>query len=193
MNPELHIIYPESALAWRQWLSQHHETNQTVWVACAKKQASKYTLNHAEAVAEALCFGWIDGTTRSLNAEYFIQSFTKRKSKSMWCRANKEKVAELTANGLMQPAGLAAVHAAKKNGYWTILDEVEALKIPADLRHELHTDMSAEAFFDKLSNSDKKRLLTWLVLAKRPETRAQRIREIVSCAAAGLKPGLLAR
>lgn len=193
MEKDLHIIRPASPGEWREWLLENHETDQTVWVACAKKQAVRYTLNHAEAVAEALCFGWIDGTTRPLDAEYFIQSFTKRRAKSVWCKANKEKVAELTAAGLMLPAGLAAIAAARANGYWSILDDVEALRIPADLVAALEQDTVAAAFFTALSDSDKKRLLTWLVLARRPETRSKRIEEIVSYAARNCKVPLLLR
>lgn len=193
MTTALNIIRPKSHRAWRQWLVKNHHTDEPIWVACSKKQAAKPTLSHAEAVAEALCYGWIDATTRSLDAEYFIQSFTKRRSKSVWCKANKEKVAELITAGLMMQPGLDAIHAAKKNGYWSILDDVEALKVPADLRQSLKRNLTAEDFFDGLCNSDKKRLLQWIVMAKRPETRAQRIADIVASSSQEQKPKLLAR
>lgn len=193
MITALNIIHPKSNRAWRQWLVKNHHTDQTVWVACSKKHAAKHTLSHAEAVAEALCYGWIDATTRSLDAEYFIQSFTKRRPKSVWCKANKEKAAELIAAGLMKQSGLDAINAAKKNGYWNILDDVEALKIPSDLRQALKRNPIAERFFKSLCNSDKKRLLQWLVMAQRPETRAQRIADIFACSSLEQKPKLLAR
>lgn len=193
MITALNIIRPKSPRAWRQWLVKNHHTDETIWVACSKKQASKHTLSHGEAVAEALCYGWIDATTRSLDAEYFIQSFTKRRPKSVWCRANKEKVAELIVAGLMTQPGLDAINAAKKNGYWSILDDAEALKVPSDLRQALKRDLTAKSFFERLCNSDKKRLLQWLVMAKRPETRAQRIAEIFVCSSLEQKPKLLAR
>jgi uncharacterized protein YdeI (YjbR/CyaY-like superfamily) len=162
-------------------------------VTCSKKQAAKQTLSRAEAVAEALCYGWIDATARPVDAEYFIQSFTKRRPKSAWCKANKEKVAELIAAGLMTQPGLEAIEAAKQNGYWSILDDAEALKVPTDLRKALKQDLIAADFFDSLCNSDKKRLLHWIYTAKRPETRAQRIAEIFVYSAREQKPKLLAR
>jgi uncharacterized protein YdeI (YjbR/CyaY-like superfamily) len=191
--PELNIIRPKSSRAWRQWLAKNHHKDETVWVTCSKKQAAKPTLSRPEAVAEALCYGWIDGTVRSLDAEYFIQSFTKRRSKSMWCKANKEKVVELIAEGLMMQPGLDAIEAAKQNGYWSILDDGEALKVPADLRQALKRDLTAHGFFHSLCNSDRKRLIHWIALAKRPETKAKRIADIVASTSREQKPKLLAR
>ncbi|WP_129715434.1 YdeI family protein [Pedobacter sp. SYP-B3415] len=193
MTSELNIIWPVSSEVWRQWLAENHTTDQTIWVACSKKQAKKYTLNHAAAVAEALCYGWIDATTRSFDDEYFLQSFTKRRAKSVWCKANKDKVKELIAGGRMMPPGLAAIETAKQNGYWAILDDVEALKIPHDLQAALHTDLRAEAYFEKICNSEKKRLLQWLVMAKRNETRNKRIAEIVRSCGMELKHKMLSR
>jgi uncharacterized protein YdeI (YjbR/CyaY-like superfamily) len=193
MTLSLNIIRPKSSRAWRQWLAKNHHSNETIWVACGKKQASSQAITRVEAVAEALCYGWIDATTRSLDAEYFIQSFTKRRPRSVWCKANKEKVAELTAAGLMMQAGLDAIDTAKKNGYWSILDDAEALKVPADLRQALKQDLTAQDFFKSLSNSDRKRLLQWIAMARRPETRAQRISDIVVSSSREQKPKLLAR
>lgn len=180
MSAPLKTLAPRNQQAWRKWLEQNQQLNETVWVICSKKNATKPTISREEAVDEALCYGWIDATTRSLDSERFLQSFTQRKTKSAWCKANKIKVEELIADGRMAEAGLQAIQNAKANGYWSILEEVEALVIPKDLGKEFRKSRVAKTYFAGLSRSNKMRILQWLVMAKRPETRQKRIQEIVS-------------
>ena len=106
----------------------------------------------------------------------------------MWSRINKVKVQKLIDDGSMTKAGLACVEIAKQNGSWEILDEIEDLIVPADLEKALKTKRGSKAFFMSLSKSSKKIMLTWVTLAKRPETRQKRISEIVENAAQKLKP-----
>lgn len=179
---------PASAGEWRAWLEEHHDSKQSVWLVCYKKQSGRPTVSWSEAVDEAVCFGWIDSTRKTLDEETFIQFFSKRKPTSVWSKINKEKVDRLIEAGHMTPAGYGSIAVARQNGSWTILDEVEALTIPEDLEEALLARPGAEDFFLGLSRSVRKSILQWLVLAKRPETRRKRIAEIAELAAQQLRP-----
>jgi uncharacterized protein YdeI (YjbR/CyaY-like superfamily) len=143
---------------------------------------------YSEAVDEALCFGWIDSKVKPLDEQSFMQFFSRRKEKSVWSKVNKEKIERLTREGLMTKAGFEIIEKAKQNGSWTILDEAEALIIPADLEEEFQKRANAKEYFLSLSRSDKRNILQWLVLAKRQETREKRITEIVELADKKQKP-----
>lgn len=188
MAKEIKKLTPQSPKTWRTWLAKNYNSAETVWVVVSKKDADKPTLSRSEAVDEALCYGWIDGTTRSLDDHYFLQSFCRRKPKSVWSKINKDKVARFIKEGRMAPPGMESIATARANGYWSILDDVEALVIPADLEKELKKKAAANTYFKALSRSDKKRLLQWIVMAQRADTRQKRIDEIVTTAAAGSKP-----
>ena len=137
---------------------------------------------------EALCFGWIDSTKRSIDEERFKQYFTKRKPKSNWSKINKDKVKVLAEKGLIKEAGIRSIEVAKENGSWTLLDAIEALEVPVDLQVALAKLNNATSFFEGLSNSGKKILLHWVISAKKKETRQKRITEIAQSANEALKP-----
>ena len=181
-------FYPKSQKDWREWLEKNHDSKQSIWLVCYKKQANKPTINWSDAVDEALCFGWIDSTRKSVGDDMFIQFFTRRKPNSAWSKINKAKVERLIKDGLMQKAGFESIARAKANGSWTILDEVEELIIPEDLDIEFEANPGSKDFFMSLSKSVKKIMLHWVVAAKRPETRKNRITEIATLAAQKLKP-----
>lgn len=189
MSKEPVIINPGSRAKWRSWLEKnHHQPGEVIWVMIAKKNPEKLGLAYEEAVEEALCFGWIDATTRSYDDTHFIQSFTVRKPKSPWSASNKTRVKRLIADGLMMPAGHASIKAAKANGYWTIFDDVEKLIVPEDLAAAFTKNKKAGAFYESLGSSDKKLMLRWIVLAQRAETREKRIEEIIVNGNEGKKP-----
>jgi len=179
---------PASRKDWREWLLKNHDTKQSVWLVCYKAKANKPTLSWSDAVEEALCFGWIDSIRKTIDEESFTQFFSRRKPNSGWSKINKAKVEQLTAAGLMAPAGIACIDRAKANGSWAILDEVEELTIPADLTAAFETKAGAETFFTGLSKSVRKAMLQWIALAKRPETRQKRIAELVELAGQSKKP-----
>lgn len=176
---ELETFYPESRGDWRQWLEKHHNTRQSIWLVCYKKKTGVPSISWSEAVDEALCFGWIDSQRKPVNDDYYIQFFCRRKPKSTWSKVNKEKIERLQELGLMKPAGLQCMEAAKNNGSWTILDEVEEGIIPADLGRALESRPHAHQYFLSLSKTDKRAILQWLVFAKRAETRQSRIDEMI--------------
>lgn len=178
-NQAPETFYPKNRKEWRQWLQKNHAKKNSVWLICYKKKANTPTISWSDAVEEALCFGWIDSTRKSIDEEKFMQFFGKRKPKSNWSKINKEKVKQLIKADLMTPAGLKSIQIAQQNGSWTALDEVEELKIPADLKKKFKTRKESKAFFLGLSKSVQKVYLQKLALAKRPETREKRINEIV--------------
>ena len=187
-TPEIQTFYPKTKNDWRNWLQEHHQSKTGIWVILYKKNSGKPTISWSESVDEALCFGWIDSIKKSLDEERSIQFFSKRKPKSTWSKINKEKIKVLTENNLITKAGLESIEIAQQNGSWTILDEVENLTIPKDLEWALKNNSGAEEYFYNLSKSNKKAMLQWLVLAKRPETREKRISEIAFLASQKQKP-----
>lgn len=188
MMQEIEIFYPADTRAWREWLIENHQTKQAVWIVFHKKNSKKKSITWSEAVDVALCFGWIDSKKISIDSETSHQYFSKRKPKSTWSKINKQKVIDLIESGLMHDAGHMSIQTAKKNGSWTLLDEVEELIIPKDLEAEFATKAHAKEFFLSLSKSVKKAILQWIVLARQPQVRQKRITEIVEAAAQNLKP-----
>lgn len=185
---EIETFCPTSRQQWRQWLEENHLSKQAVWLVYYKKKSNVASITWSEAVDEALCFGWIDSKAQAIDDEKFMQFFSRRKPKSVWSKINKEKIQRLMAEGLIAPAGHESIETAKQNGSWTILDEVEELLLPNDLEIEFDTQPGSKDFFLSLSKSVRKAMLQWLVLAKQPETRQKRIKEIVELAAQKKKP-----
>ena len=159
---------------WRKWLEVNHQKKDAVWLIFYKKKSPNYNLSWSESVDEALCFGWIDSTKKTIDGERYRQYFSKRKPKSIWSKINKDKVDSLTAENLMHQAGYKSIEIAKENGSWFTVDEVEALIIPEDLKIEFDKREGALEFYESLSKSAKKILLSWIVLAKRPETKQKK-------------------
>lgn len=178
-NQEIERICPESRNGWRQWLAENSIDKQAVWLVYHKKKSESTTITWNDAVEEALCFGWIDGVRKTIDADTFMQYFCKRKAKSTWSKINKLKVQSLIEQGIFTPAGHKSVEIAKSNGSWSILDDVEELIIPLDLEQEFKSKPGSKEFFLSLSKSKKKEILQSLVLARRPETRQARIIKIV--------------
>jgi uncharacterized protein YdeI (YjbR/CyaY-like superfamily) len=176
-------VTPSSRADWRGWLAGHHASSPGIWLVYWKKGSGQPTLSYDDAVEEALCFGWIDSRVNALDAGRYQQIFTPRKPTSAWSRLNKERVARLLAAGLIAPPGLAVIEAAQRNGAWSALDAVEALEVPPDLAAALAADPLAEASFHAFSPSQRKQWLYRLAKAKRPETRARRLAQIVAVVA----------
>ncbi len=187
-DQEIDAFYPESQEDWRQWLMENHQSRQSVWLVYYRKKSGKSSISWSDAVDEALCFGWIDSTKKTIDHECFIQFFSKRKPKSGWSKINKEKVEKLIREKRMTQAGLECIEKAKQNGSWAMYDEVEELIIPEDLEKALGMQAGAMEFFLGLSKSVRKMMLHWVTFAKQAETRQKRITELVESVAKGEKP-----
>ena len=172
--------------AWRAWLEANHGASTGAWLVM-NRRAARASLYEA-AVEEALCFGWIDSTAGRVDDERGKLYFAPRKSNSGWAATNKARIERLLADGLMAPAGLAAIERAKANGSWTLLDSVERLEVPPDLAAKLRAHSPAEANFAAWPPSVRKQALASIAQAKRPETRADRIRKVVDHAERNVRP-----
>lgn len=175
-TPE-NAVHPLSRAEWRAWLAAHHTRAQGVWLISYKQATGKPRLSYDEAVEEALCFGWVDSKPNKLDDERTMLWFAPRKPGTGWSRPNKERVERMIAAGLMAPAGLAKIEAAKRDGSWSVLDAVEDLAIPPDLADALGAYPAARANFEAFPRSAKRGILEWIVQAKTPETRARRVAE----------------
>lgn len=188
LNTPIESFSPTSREDWRLWLEANHASTQAIWLIYYKRKSTTQTISYSEALDDALCYGWIDSTLKSIDDDRFIQFFSKRKPTSVWSKVNKAKIEQLIAAGLMRPAGYESIECAKQNGYWSILDEVEDLVIPQDLELAFDAHPGSKTFFMGLSKSIKKGILQWLILAKREDTRQKRLTEIATLAAEGRKP-----
>ncbi len=168
-------IHPEDRAAWRAWLEEHHASSDTIWLVYWKKASGRQRLGYADAVEEALCFGWIDAQIDPIDEHRYRQIFTRRKARSTWSALNKKRVAELEARGLMAPAGLRVIEVAKENGSWTSIDHVEALEVPKELEDALAPRPATRAFFDGLSPGNRKAFLHFLAMPKGAEARARKL------------------
>jgi uncharacterized protein YdeI (YjbR/CyaY-like superfamily) len=182
------MVGPFDRTGWRAWLIANHAASDGVHLVSWRRPSGRTSVPYEEAVEEALCVGWIDSVGGKLDEERALQWFSPRRSRSGWARSNKERVERLMAAGQMLPAGLAAIEEAKRNGTWTMLDDVENLVVPADLAAALKANAAAREHWDAFSRSPRRAILEWIAQAKRPETRAKRISEAIDNAQRGEKP-----
>jgi uncharacterized protein YdeI (YjbR/CyaY-like superfamily) len=176
---------------WREWLEKNHGSEKELWLIYYKKNCGKESIQYEEAVEEALCYGWIDSKVRRLDDERYMQKYTPRKRKSNWSKSNKKRVEKLIGNGQMTKAGLSVINAAKQDGSWDRLNDIETDGvIPDDLSGALVENPIAMKFFNNLSPSYQKQYLWWLKSAKKLETRQNRLLSIIERCERGVKPGI---
>ena len=185
--------HPKTRGQWRKWLEKNHSTAPGIWMIYYKKETGKRKFDMADAVEEALCFGWIDSVAQKLDDERSMQKFTPRKPKSIWSKINKKRIEKLIEQKLMKPAGLATIERAKKNGSWDTLNSsdlhTDNNSMPDDLEKALSKNKKALANFLAFPPSYRKRFLFWIDSAKTPGTKAARIEQTFLMAAANKKPG----
>ena len=162
---------------WRQWLRRNYLRDHGAWILLAKK-GTENGISYADALEEALCWGWIDGKLHRHDERYYAQWFSPRRPRSVWSLANKKTVQRLVAEGRMQPSGLARVREAKENGRW---DAAYATAAPPRMTPDVRRALAAaglEGTWRKTAPSRRLQLLSWIADAKRFETRARRIAEL---------------
>jgi uncharacterized protein YdeI (YjbR/CyaY-like superfamily) len=177
----------ESRAAWRRWLTQNHARADGVWLVTFKKASGRPHLDYADAVEEALCFGWVDSKPGKVDAQRSKLWFAPRKPGTGWSKLNKERAERLIDAGRMHAAGLAKIIAAQADGSWSKLDAVEALEIPADLAKAFRQHAGSAKNFEAFPRSVKRSILEWILQAKKPETRAKRVTETASLAAKNIR------
>lgn len=181
------VYHPAARGAWRAWLEAHQDDPTGVWVVSWRSSAGRDTVSYSyEAIVqEALCVGWIDSTINVLDEARSLLLVTPRKPRSTWALSNKARVAQLEAEGRIGPRGRRAIEVAKANGWWHILDAVEALLEPDDLAVSLDQIPAARRAWDSFPPSARKQMLFWIVSAAKGDTRRRRIDSIVEQAARG--------
>lgn len=170
---------------FRAWLGRNHATATELGVVLHRKASGKPTMTWSEAVDQALCFGWIDSIARRIDETSRVQRFTPRKPKSNWSAVNIKKVKELTAKGLMRPAGLAAYarrEEARSGVYSYENRHLAALDAEREATFKAHE--AAWDFFGKQAPSYRQTAIYWVMNAKRDETRSKRLAKLIDLSAA---------
>ncbi len=174
--PEKTIVSFATAQTWRSWLDKNHARVSGIWIRIYKKDSGKKTVTYAEALDEALCYGWIDGQKKTYDAESFLQKFTPRRPKSMWSKRNREHIARLTKEKRITVAGKKEIDAAKRDGRWDLAyDAPSTMTIPEDFLKALKKDKKAYEFFCTLNKANTYAIAWRLQTAKKPETRVRRM------------------
>jgi len=181
-------VVAADAATWRAWLEEHHASSTGAWLVRGRSGFADRHVPYEDAILQALCFGWIDGPVRVFDEETTGLWFAPRRPASGWAATNKARIARLEAEGLMMPAGVRVLEAAKASGSWTVLDGPEALIEPPELAAALDAVPAARTAWDAFPPSTRKVGLTHVAMAKRAETRTARIAKIVADAAEGRRP-----
>jgi uncharacterized protein YdeI (YjbR/CyaY-like superfamily) len=185
-------IYFSDRRDWRKWLEKNHNTSEEVWLVYYKKPSGKPRIPYADAVEEALCFGWIDGKIKSINEDYYIQRFTPRRKGSRWSKYNIDRVKKLHEQGLMKPEGLMAFKESIEKPHLIYDDRRDGIPdTPDDLMKGLKKNPVAFKNFNNFSRSSRRIFIDWLNSAKKAETRVRRIDKIVNMAEKNQKPGMM--
>jgi uncharacterized protein YdeI (YjbR/CyaY-like superfamily) len=178
----------KSAMNFRNWLEEHHGDPDGIWLRIYKKNSRETSITYAEALDEALCFGWIDGQRQAHDENSWLQKFTPRRAKSGWSKLNTQHVERLIKSGQMTPVGLKAVETAKTDGRWqAAYDSPRNAMPPEDFLKLLSKDKKAAAFFATLNKANIYAIVYRLQTAKKPETRGRRMRTILKMLAHGEK------
>jgi len=180
-------LYFKTDLEWRSWLEVNHNTATGIYLIFYKVESKTPSMRWEEAVKVALCFGWIDSTVKKLDHERRRQYFCPRNPKSVWSKLNKTYIALLLKENLIHESGLEKINIAKRNGYWTALDNVENLIIPDDLQEAFDINIKAFENYQNFAPSYRKSYLYWLNQAKREETRKKRIQETIDLCKKNIK------
>jgi uncharacterized protein YdeI (YjbR/CyaY-like superfamily) len=184
-------LYVSNRDEWRDWLSRHYAREAEIWLIFYKKATSKPTIGYGAAVEEALCFGWIDSIIKRIDAAKYARKFTPRKDNSKWSELNKRRANKMIKEGRMTDFGLAKIHAAKKTGLWYEDSRPQiSLDIPPEFAKALARNKKAKENFDKLASSYRRHYIGWIAVAKRPETKKERIRESIFLLEKGERLGL---
>lgn len=166
---------------WTAWLKKHHADSTGIWLRIAKKEAALVSLTIGQALDSALCYGWIDGQRKSLDAESYLQRYTPRAKRSPWSKINRDKVLALIASRKMRAPGLREIERAREDGRWdAAYASQKNMEVPEDLLAALAKKPRAMIFFEQLDSRNRYAVLLRLHSAKKAETRERRLQNFVS-------------
>lgn len=181
-------VFFEDGEAFEAWLSENGSTATHIWIRMAKKGTGRPSIDWTTAVDSALCFGWIDGISRRIDDEWYVQRFTPRRPGSVWSKINRERVARLIADGRMRAAGLAEVERAQSDGRWeAAYDGPATAAVPDDLADALAAKGLAD-IYAALDSRNRFAFVHRVQTAVKPETRARRIEQLTDALAEGRTP-----
>jgi uncharacterized protein YdeI (YjbR/CyaY-like superfamily) len=188
LKPHPPIVPFPSQADWREWLELNFTLQSGIWMQIYKKGSGIASINYAEALDEALCFGWIDGQVKRGDEKYYLQKFTPRRKRSMWSKRNIENIARLESNGKMAPQGWKEVEAARSDGRWErAYDSPGNATVPEDLLLELAKDPATLAHFESLNKANKFAIIWRLQSARTQATRNKRFEAILDMLVKGEK------
>ncbi|MFN3760662.1 MAG: YdeI/OmpD-associated family protein [Algoriphagus aquaeductus] len=170
----------------RNWLEQHHQQEESVWLVTYLKSIPEKYLSREEVLDELICFGWIDGIRRKLDERRTMQLISPRRVQH-WAKSYKDRAAKLIAEGKMHAAGFRSIEHSKQAGLWDFMEDVDRLEVPQDLQDGLDKVPRASDFFHRINDSSKRFVLRWLKLAKTEKTRKARIQQLVELSGKGEK------
>ena len=174
------VLFFATSADLEAWLDENGEESDGIWLKFAKKGSGIESVVYAEALDVVLCHGWIDGQTKRIDDDHYVQRFTPRRQRSKWSKRNRAKAEQLIAEGRMRRAGLREVERARQDGRWDeAYDSPSTATVPEDFRRALQAKPAALEFFESLGATKRYSFLYRIKDAKRPETRAKRIAEYV--------------
>jgi uncharacterized protein YdeI (YjbR/CyaY-like superfamily) len=180
------ILRFRSPLEFRKWLAANHRQSDGIWLRIFKKGTGEPSVTYAEALDEALCFGWIDAQKQPYDDSSWLQRFTRRRPKSCWSKINTQHAERLIQAGRMKAAGQAQIDAAKKDGRWTAAyDSPSTATFPEDFLAALRRNKKAKDFFESLNKANRYAIAYRLQTAKKPETKQRRMEMILAMLARG--------
>jgi uncharacterized protein YdeI (YjbR/CyaY-like superfamily) len=184
----MQILRFETSPDLRRWLGENHAATDGIWLRFFKKASGEKSVTYAEALDEALCFGWIDGQLKPHDKLSWLQKFTPRRPKSLWSQRNTLHVERLVKGGAMTAAGLKAVEAAKADGRWQAAYSSPGKALPpGDFLKELAKNKKAKAFFESLNKTNIYSIVYRLQTARKAETREKRMKIILAMMRQGKK------
>lgn len=184
-------VYFTSPTEFRRWLSKHSDTQSEVWIGLYKVSSGKKGITYKQALDEALCFGWIDGVRKSVDAESYMQRFSPRTAKSYWSAVNTKRVGELTKLGRMHASGLAAFDRRDRSATARYSFERETAALEPSAAKQFRANKTAWQYFESEAPWYRRVAVHWVTSAKKPETRQRRLETLIRDSAAGRRIGAL--
>lgn len=176
----IELLFVSDREDWRKWLENNYNQQTEIWLIYYKKHTKKLTISYNDAVEEALCFGWIDSTAKSIDDERYMQRFTPRKDINNWSALNISRVKKLIKEGKMTEIGLSKIsNVLNEESIETLNSQKQQLELSIDLLEQIKADREAWDYFNKLAPSHKRNYVNWIMSAKREVTRNNRVKQAI--------------
>lgn len=173
-------VFFENQFEFRKWLAKNHQKETELFVGFYKVNTGKPSMTWTQSVDEALCFGWIDSVRKSIDNDSYQIRFTQRKPTSIWSAVNIQKIAELTKQGLMHPAGVAIFEKRKEIKSKIYTYENAEVKFPSEFEKQFKANRNAWTYFQSLASSYRKLSTRWVLSAKQEATQIKRLTELIA-------------